>query len=61
MKRLLQESQTSESVLDLGCNCGSALDARRRLGFTNLYGVDARVRALVLNAREFPVTCKQQK
>lgn len=56
LQRLLQGTQTNESVLDLGCNCGSDLDILRRRGFTALYGVDAGIDALDIFAREFPVT-----
>jgi len=30
----------SESVLDIGCNCGRDLEALRRIGCTSLYGIE---------------------
>ncbi|MDO8307716.1 MAG: class I SAM-dependent methyltransferase [Actinomycetota bacterium] len=53
MVRLLQETPSTNSVIDLGCNSGSNLKFLHRAGFRRLYGVEAGFEALELFARTY--------
>lgn len=56
LQRLVDTTDVSMSVLDLGCNCGSDLNILRRLGYEHLFGVDAGRSALELFRTTYPET-----
>lgn len=56
--RLLETSDPTDSVMDMGCNSGANLSLLHGAGYRHLFGVDASKAALELFARTFPETFK---
>jgi 2-polyprenyl-3-methyl-5-hydroxy-6-metoxy-1,4-benzoquinol methylase len=53
LKEVEDRAKKSETILDLGCNCGYYLQALKRLGFTRLTGVDISKQAIEYGQKEF--------
>ena len=58
LQRLIRTVSVEDSVLDLGCNCGSDLNILYSLGFRGLRGVDASKAGLELFLTEYLATFK---
>lgn len=56
LQRLIDTTQISDCVLDLGCNSGSDLHILHELGYRNLHGVDAGRDALRIFRETYPET-----
>jgi len=54
VEQVLQHTTTDDSLMELGCNCGSDMAQLYDLGYRNLRGVDASGAALDLFGREYP-------
>jgi SAM-dependent methyltransferase len=55
LKEVEARAKKSDAILDLGCNCGYYLQALKKLGFSDLTGVDISKEAIEFGRQEFDV------